>query len=132
MTIKIIQITDLHLNKDKEFMSHGINTFRSAKKIINEILVKERNVNCMILSGDLVDDGTSKGYENLSELLAEFSFPIYLMCGNHDSVENLKNICITKKLYFKSFISTIKKRCDTPKMEMDKGVPFVTKRPPIN
>jgi len=105
MTIKIIQITDLHLNKDKEFMSHGINTFRSAKKIINEILVKERNVNCMILSGDLVDDGTSKGYENLSELLAELSFPIYLMCGNHDSVENLKNICITKKLYFKNFIS---------------------------
>ena len=48
MTIKIIQITDLHLNKDKEFMSHGINTFRSAKKIINEILVKERNVNCKL------------------------------------------------------------------------------------
>ena len=105
MTIKIIQITDLHLNKDKEFMSHGINTFRSAKKIISEISAKERNVNCMVLSGDLADDGTSKAYENLSELLMEFSFPIYLMCGNHDSVENLKNICITKKLYYKNFIS---------------------------
>tara|TARA_Y100000748_G_scaffold300648_1_gene299454 strand:- start:464 stop:1219 length:756 start_codon:yes stop_codon:yes gene_type:complete len=105
MTIKIIQITDLHLNKDKEFISHGVNTFRSAKKIISEISMKEKNVDCMVLTGDLADDGTSKAYENLSELLVEFSFPIYLMCGNHDSAENLKNICITKKFCYKNFIS---------------------------
>lgn len=105
MTIKIIQITDLHLNEDSEFISHGVNTYRSAKKVIKEIFAKERNIDCMILSGDLADDGTIKAYENLSELLVDFSFPIYLMCGNHDSVENLKNICRTKNLHYKNFIS---------------------------
>ena len=105
MIIKIIQITDLHLNKDKGFISHGINTFRSASNIIDEILTKEKDIDYMILSGDLADDGSMEAYKYLSELLNVFNIPIYLMCGNHDSVENLKNICNTKKLYYKNFVS---------------------------
>ena len=35
MSTKIIQITDLHLNKSKEVLTNGINTYGSAKKVLD-------------------------------------------------------------------------------------------------
>ena len=43
MSTKIIQITDLHLNKSKEISTNGINTYNSAKKVLDTIKIKEKD-----------------------------------------------------------------------------------------
>ena len=42
MGTKIIQITDLHLNKSKDKVSNGVNTFESANMVIESIRINEK------------------------------------------------------------------------------------------
>ncbi|MBS83247.1 MAG: hypothetical protein CMD65_03835 [Gammaproteobacteria bacterium] len=91
--INLIQITDLHLTKSKSTIIQGINTYRSAQNIIKEIENKYNKLDGLILTGDLVDDQTDIGYQNLKKLLANIKCPIYLIPGNHDSPSAMKSIC---------------------------------------
>ncbi len=96
--IEIIQITDLHLNANKFHITHDINPYNSAKIIIDEVIKEHKNINSLILTGDLVDDESREGYGNLSRLLAEVhdKCQIFLMPGNHDSIEEIDRLCKTK------------------------------------
>ena len=92
--IEIIQITDLHLNANKFHIAHDINPYNSAQIIIDEVIKEHKNVNSLILTGDLVDDESREGYGNLSRLLAEVQdkCQIFLMPGNHDSIEEIDRL----------------------------------------
>ncbi len=105
MSTKIIQITDLHLNKSKEVLTNGINTYGSAKKVLDIIKNKEKNADCLILSGDLSNDCSQESYNHLMSLLHGFNLPIYLMSGNHDSPPLLRELSNTYDVYFKNFDS---------------------------
>ena len=98
MTINIIQITDLHLYADKSTIAHKINTFDSAKLIFQTIENDEKSFDMLILTGDLSDDGSVSSYENLKYLLRNFVCPIYLMPGNHDSLDKIKSISNSNNL----------------------------------
>ena len=105
MSTKIIQITDLHLNKSKDKVSNGVNTFESANMVIESIRVNEKNIDCLILSGDLSNDYSIESYDHLMQLLKDFETPIYLMSGNHDSPSLLKTLSNNKNIFFKNFES---------------------------
>ena len=92
MVIRIIQITDLHLRAQKSYIAHGVNTYASAEKIIDNIRDTEKNIDYLIITGDLSDDETIQSYKNLSSLLVNFRCPIYLIAGNHDSFGLIKEI----------------------------------------
>ena len=103
MSTKIIQITDLHLNKSKDVVSNGINTHESANKVIESIRINEKDNDCLILSGDLSNDYSIESYNYLMQLLKDFEAPIYLMSGNHDSPSHLKTLTNNKNIFFKNF-----------------------------
>ena len=103
MSTKIIQITDLHLNKSKDKVSNGVNTFESANMVIESIRINEKNIDCLILSGDLSNDYSIESYDHLMQLLKDFETPIYLMSGNHDSTSLLKTLSNNKNIFFKNF-----------------------------
>ena len=103
MSTKIIQITDLHLNKSKDIVSNGINTFESASMVIDSIRVNEKNIDCLILSGDLSNDCSIESYNHLMQLLKDFEAPIYLMSGNHDSPSLLNTLTNNKNIFLKNF-----------------------------
>ena len=104
MSTKIIQITDLHLNKSKDKVSNGVNTFESANMVIESIRINEKNIDCLILSGDLSNDCSIESYNHLIQLLKGFEAPIYLMSGNHDSPSLLKTLTINKNIFLKNFL----------------------------
>ena len=104
MSTKIIQITDLHLNKSKDVVSNGVNTHESANKVIESIRINEKDNDCLILSGDLSNDCSSESYNHLIQLLKGFEAPIYLMSGNHDSPSLLKTLTINKNIFLKNFL----------------------------
>ena len=103
MSTKIIQITDLHLNKSKDVVSNGVNTHESANKVIESIRINEKDNDCLILSGDLSNDYSIESYNYLMQLLKDFEAPIYLMSGNHDSPSHLKTLTNNKNIFFKNF-----------------------------
>ena len=83
--LKVIQITDLHLSANKSTLIHNINTYESAQRIINIIADSHKDINALVLTGDLVMDESHEGYEHLITLLKPISCPIFLVPGNHDS-----------------------------------------------
>ena len=103
VSTKIIQITDLHLNKSRELLVNGVNTYDSANSVLNEIQNNEKDADCLILSGDLSNDCSSESYEHLMVLLKSIKLPIYLMSGNHDSPSLLRKISNSNNVHFKSF-----------------------------
>ena len=103
MSIKIIQITDLHLNKARELEVNGVNTFDSANKVLGRIKKDENDADCMILSGDLSNDYSKESYNHLMTLLKDFKLPIYLMSGNHDSPSRLRELSTANNLHFTNF-----------------------------
>ena len=103
MSIKIIQITDLHLNKARELEVNGVNTFDSANKVLGKIKKDEKDADCMILSGDLSNDYSKESYNHLMTLLKDFKLPIYLMSGNHDSPSRLRELSTANNLHFTNF-----------------------------
>ena len=101
---KIIQITDLHLGRDKNKVSFDVNTFNSAKQMLLHIKKYEGDSDLIIISGDISDDGSDASYSNLTELVKPIEIPFYLMPGNHDSVEKIREFSrfdnLNSKLYF--------------------------------
>ena len=102
--MKIVQITDLHLRRDKSYRAFEINTFQSAKNIINHISKLHEDLDALVISGDISDDESEESYSNLIELTDEIHSEIYLMPGNHDSIIEIKKCASTSKvnseLYF--------------------------------
>ena len=102
--MKIIQITDLHLRCDKDYSVFDINTFQSARIIIDHISQVHKDLNALVISGDISDDETSESYSNLLELTDQMDTKIYLMPGNHDSIKEIKKCAsigkVKSELYF--------------------------------
>jgi Icc protein len=103
MSTKIIQITDLHLNKSKDVVSNGVNTLESANMVIDSIRINEKDIDCLVLSGDLSNDCSIESYNHLMQLLKDFETSIYLMAGNHDSPSHLKTLANNKNIFLKNF-----------------------------
>jgi len=89
----IIQITDLHLSKNKKNELYNINTYNSAKIVIDHIAKYKQGHEYLIITGDISEDSTADSYSHLLDLLKPIKSNIYLMPGNHDSYEQIKLCC---------------------------------------
>tara|TARA_B100000953_G_scaffold267751_1_gene236622 strand:- start:10470 stop:11219 length:750 start_codon:yes stop_codon:yes gene_type:complete len=89
----IVQITDLHLSKNKKNELHNINTYNSAKTVIEYVAKHEKSIDYLIITGDISEDSTMQSYSHLLDLLKPIKSNVYLMPGNHDSYEQIKLCC---------------------------------------
>jgi len=103
--MKIIQITDLHLNelanqaKNPDPYAPPINTDKSFQSVKNAILQKENSVDIILITGDIAQDPTEKAYRRISPMLQELETDSYCLAGNHDNPEKLEKHCNTKNLH---------------------------------
>ena len=87
---RIVQITDLHvLDGDNDDIC-GVRPNRSLAQIIDDINVLSPEVDMVIASGDLTDQGTPAAYRRLREGLVRLQCPVYVMAGNHDEPEAMR------------------------------------------
>ena len=98
--MKIIQISDLHICRDKNQHFFSQNSMNSLNKIVNEIK-KYQDISFVIITGDISQDGSLESYKNALEILNTISLPIYYIPGNHDDQK------IMHELFNKSGISLI-------------------------
>lgn len=89
--VRILQITDTHLFADRRALLHGLNTHNSLQSILRQAVTKPRP-DLVLVTGDLVHDGSAKGYRTLFRLLRPLQVPIGVIAGNHDNLETLRTV----------------------------------------
>ncbi|MEO0801812.1 MAG: phosphodiesterase [Cyanobacteria bacterium J06642_2] len=90
--MKIAQISDLHVQAEGDRAYGVVDTNALVKKAIAHLNHLSPRPDCVVATGDLVHRGTVAEYEQLKSLLFDLEIPIYLLPGNHDRREHLRQV----------------------------------------
>lgn len=89
-SIKIAQLTDIHLMTTQRALLYGVNTFDAFEQVLSE--VNKNKYDYIIASGDLSEDGTLQSYHYLKAAFDQFEIPIHCIPGNHDNRDRLHEV----------------------------------------
>ena len=87
---RILQITDCHLLSEPGGEIYGTDTYRSLQSVLEAALALRAPPQLIVATGDLSEDGSDGSYHRLRELLLGTALPVYVIAGNHDSVEGIE------------------------------------------
>ena len=90
-TVKITQITDLHLGSDTSETLGGITTFDSFQSVLQAVERRGRGDNLLLLTGDLAGDCQPQAYQRLNRTLVDADKQAIWLPGNHDCLETMKS-----------------------------------------
>lgn len=88
----IAQISDMHVVNEGELCNEFIPTNDMLINTIGRINEIKPKVDIIIATGDLTQNGTKSEYKNLKKILSNIDIPVYLIPGNHDNPNNLKDV----------------------------------------
>lgn len=86
-SIRLIQLTDCHLGSAPGSRLVGMDTDASLQSVL--ALVKDDDIDVLVASGDLADDGDAAAYARLVPLLETLAPELCWLPGNHDRREHL-------------------------------------------
>lgn len=92
---KIIQISDLHLFKEKETLLNKANTYENLEKTVSYISSLKDKPDFVVVSGDLSQDYSIESYQHIKKLLDLMQIKYYFFPGNHDDFSNLNSVFST-------------------------------------
>ena len=100
--VRIVQITDCHLGTEKNFVSHGINTYESFSSVLHDI--KEKcTPSLVIVSGDISSSGKKSSYQIFSDAMQSSLIDYRWLPGNHD------NFALMSRVISQPFVRVEKK-----------------------
>lgn len=85
MTARLVQFTDLHWYADPAGEYRGLATRASFRRVLTAAQATRWPPDALLMTGDLVDDGSPKGYAALAAELAPLGLPALCIPGNHDA-----------------------------------------------
>ena len=94
-TLRIVQISDMHLFEDVNATLQGRNTWRSFLAVRDLVLAEHPHPDMIVLTGDLSQDESDASYRHVAEALLPFTCPIYFIPGNHDRAADLTRVMKT-------------------------------------
>jgi 3',5'-cyclic AMP phosphodiesterase CpdA len=86
VTITFLQLSDLHLAPPGQLLA-GVDPMRQMRDVLARIKQLDVAPAFIVVSGDLIDDGSAQSYEVVNEVLKELgagATPVFLALGNHD------------------------------------------------
>lgn len=90
----IVQLTDTHIVTPGELVRGVVDTADNVRAVLEQIVGSGRNVDALLLSGDLTDDGDIRAYRRLRDLVepaaAALDAEIIYAMGNHDVRESFR------------------------------------------
>ena len=89
---RIIQITDTHLFGDADASLMGVHTRETLNAVLDLIEREFADFECLLVTGDLTQDGSASSCEYLKTALTNLGKPFYWLCGNHDSFEIMATV----------------------------------------
>ncbi len=82
--MRIAQISDLHVTDKAGGMRRFVDSNANASLAVRQLAAHVSNPDVVIVTGDLVDEGTEAEYALLREVLEPIDRPMYVLPGNHD------------------------------------------------
>jgi Icc protein len=79
--IKIAQITDIHLPRDKHSRVQGVDTYATLDKMLR--IISDYNPDLVLVTGDIAEEGGEEPFKVLKERLVPFPNTLVIP-GNHD------------------------------------------------
>lgn len=86
----LCQISDLHIKPERKLAYGVVDTATMLERCVKQINELPQRPDAVIATGDLVDGATPAEYAWLRELLSPLTMPLYLMPGNHDERQALR------------------------------------------
>jgi Icc protein len=83
-TLRIAQITDIHLTEHDGDTLQDIDTGKSLRRVLGAIRSLLPKPSLIIASGDLVQTPNSTSYGRLKSIFCDIDIPVYVLPGNHD------------------------------------------------
>lgn len=88
----LLQMTDLHIAPPGKTLSGGVDTAACLQRALEGIARLPVVPEAVLITGDMVDDGSPESYRHLRSLLAALPMPIYMLPGNHDDRDALGQV----------------------------------------
>jgi len=82
--VRLVQITDCHIQAGAADRLKGMNTRASLDAICQSILADKDNLDLLLATGDLSQDGSAASYAYLAQQLFKLRLPVFWLPGNHD------------------------------------------------
>ncbi|KAB7623014.1 3',5'-cyclic-AMP phosphodiesterase [Alkalilimnicola sp. S0819] len=90
--LRVLQITDTHLYADPGGRLAGLVTEQSCEAVINEALQRSWPVDLVLLTGDVVHDGSESGYRRVKARFEQLGVPTLVLPGNHDAPVTMRQV----------------------------------------
>ena len=87
--MNIIQLTDLHLCQNQKPAYLHADSANALRKTVDYLICCGLQIDMVVVSGDLSDDGSSSAYAFIEQELSRLPCPVYCVPGNHDNQENM-------------------------------------------
>ncbi|MCX4165885.1 MULTISPECIES: phosphodiesterase [Paraburkholderia] len=88
----LAQISDLHIKRPGALAYRRVDTAAYLVRCIARLNALDPRPDAIVMTGDLVDQGTAEQYAHLKTLLATLEIPYYLLVGNHDARGPLREV----------------------------------------
>jgi len=86
---RLLILSDSHLFGSRDQKLFGVNTFQSLQKLVSHIKDSEETYDLLVASGDLSEDGHTRGYADFHESTQGLAASNVWMKGNHDQFDNV-------------------------------------------
>jgi 3',5'-cyclic AMP phosphodiesterase CpdA len=87
----IVQLSDTHIREPGRLAYGRLDTAPYLKQAVEAINRMPQKPDAVVMTGDLTDFGREAEYDHLRLLLKPLSMPVYLLPGNHDDRQQLRN-----------------------------------------
>lgn len=94
-----IQITDTHIVAPGALVCGHSDTAQALRRTVETINAKLPvldGIDCVIVTGDLTDHGTSEEYAHFASIMADLALPWLAIPGNHDRREEMRTSFVDK------------------------------------
>jgi 3',5'-cyclic AMP phosphodiesterase CpdA len=88
----LAQISDTHIKPEGRIAYRRVDTAAHLARCVEHLARLEPRPDAILATGDLVDAGSAEEYQRLRGLLAPLPMPVYLIPGNHDDREALREV----------------------------------------
>ncbi len=89
--VTVVQISDSHLLQSGSGRLLGVPTGESLRRVLRDIRKRYPEVDVIVHSGDIAQDGHSHSYRQFSRILRCINVPVLCIPGNHDDRAAITN-----------------------------------------
>ena len=90
--LRVIQITDTHLNRTEGGTLLGLNTDFSLQHVLSRVQSEHEQIDLVLGTGDISDHGSEEAYLRARNYFSQLGAPTLWLAGNHDRADTMAEV----------------------------------------